>query len=156
MRRKILMAFLAALLGLAVGAITASLIGTVKLMLTPGIEYASHKAFLRAPPMVFMEGLLWLIVGGVLFVLPPGFMLLAGYAMTFRPEWSESRRTRGFALGLAAALWVPVLVIGFRNRPIDAVLLAVPMVVGAWTSLTFLNRHLSFPPKSAMTPPGEP
>jgi hypothetical protein len=153
MRRKILMAFLAALLGLAMGAITASLIGTVKLMLTPGIEYASHKAFLRAPPLVFMEGLLWLIVGGVLFVLPPGFMLLAGYAMKFRPEWVESRRTRAFALGLAAALWVPVLVIGFGNRPMDAVLLAVPMVVGMWTSLTFLNRRLSSP-KSAMTPPG--
>ena len=83
MGRKILLAFLAALLGLAVGAITASLIGTVKLMLTPGIQYSSHKAFLLAPPGIFMEGLLWSIVGGVMFVLPPGFSLLAGYAMTF-------------------------------------------------------------------------
>jgi hypothetical protein len=148
MRRKILMAFLAALFGLAMGAITVSLIGTVKLMLTPGIKYSSYKDFLLAPPLLFMEGLLWSIVGGVLFVLPLGFFLLAGYAMTFRPERAESRRTRVFALGLAAVLWAPVFFFGFRTRPVDAVLLAVPMVVGVWASLTFLNRRLCLPSNS--------
>jgi hypothetical protein len=78
MGRKVLMAILAALLGLAMGAITASLIGTVKLTLTPGIQYSSHRAFLLSPPLVFLEALLWSIVGGVMFVLPPGFLLLAG------------------------------------------------------------------------------
>ena len=148
MGRKMLMAFLAALLGLAMGVITASLIGTVKLILTPGIEYSSHRAFLRAPPLIFLEGLLWSIVGGVMFVLPPGFLLLAGYAMTFRPEWVESRHTRVFALGFAAVLWAPVFLFGFRTRRVDAVLLAVPMVVGVWTSLTFLNRRLCPPSNS--------
>jgi hypothetical protein len=148
MRRKIPMAFLAALLGLAMGVITASLIGTVKLMLTPGIQYSSNEAFLRAPPLIFLEGLLWSMMGGVMFVLPPGFLLLAGYAMTFRPEWVESRRTRVFALGFAAVLWAPVFFFGFRTRPVDAVLLVVPMVVGVWTSLTFLNRRLRLPSKS--------
>ena len=144
MRRKILMAFLAALFGLAVGTITVSVIGTVKLMLTPGIQYSSHRAFLHAP-LLFMEGLLWSILGGALFVLPLGFCLLAGYAMTFQPEWAESRRTRVFTLGLAAALWAPVFFFGFRTRPVDAILLAVPMALGVWTSLTFLNRRLCFP-----------
>jgi hypothetical protein len=148
MRRKILMAFLAALLGLAMGAITVSLIGTLKLMLTPGIQYSSHKAFLLAPPRLFMEGLLWSIVGGVLFVLPLGFFLLAGYAMTFRPERAGARSTRVFALGLAAVLWAPVFFFGFRTRPVDALLLAAAMVVGVWTSLTFLNRRLCLPSKS--------
>jgi len=148
MRRKILMAFLAALFGLAIGAITASLIGTVKLMLTPGIQYSSPKAFLLAPPRLFMEGLFWSLLGGALFVLPLGFFLLAGYAMTFRSERAESRRTRVFALGLAAVLWAPVFVFGFRTRPVDAVLLAVAMVVGVWTSLTFLNRRLCLPSDS--------
>jgi len=146
MRRKILLAFLAALLGLAMGAITASLIGTVKLTLTPGIEYSSGKAPLLAAPLVFVEGLLWSILGGALFVLPPGFALLAAYAMTFGPERVESRRTRVFALGFAAVVWALVFVFGFRNRPVDALLLAVPIVVGVWTGLTFLNRRLGLPP----------
>jgi hypothetical protein len=145
MRRNILLAFLAALFGLAMGAITVSLIGTVKLMLTPGIQYSSYKDFLLAPPLLFLEGLFWSIVGGVLFVLPLGFFLLAGYAMTFRPERAESRRTRVFALGLAAVLWAPVFFFGFRTRPVDALLLVVPMVFGVWTSLTFLNRRLCLP-----------
>lgn len=148
MRRKILLAFFAALVGLAMGAIAVSLIGTVKLMLTPGIQYSSYKDFLLAPPLLFMEGLFWSIVGGAMFVLPLGFVLLAGYAMTFQPERAESRRTRVFALGLAAVLWVPVFFFGFRTRPVDAVLLVVPMVVGVWTSLTFLNRRLCSPSKS--------
>jgi hypothetical protein len=148
MRRNILLALFAALVGLAVGAITVSLIGTVKLMLTPGIQYSSYKDFLLAPPLLFMEGLLWSIVGGAMFVLPPGFVLLAGYAITFRPERAESRRTRVLALGLAAVLWVPVFFFGFRTRPVDAVLLVVPMVLGVWTSLTFLNRRLCLPSSS--------
>ena len=136
-----MLAFLAALLGLAMGAITASLIGTIKLMLTPGIQYSSYKDFLLAPPLLFMEGLLWSIVGGVLFVLPLGFFLLAGYAMTFGPERMETRRTRRFAFGFAAVLFAPVFFFGFRARPMDGVLLAVPIVVGVWTSLRFLNRR---------------
>jgi len=142
------MAFLAALLGLAMGAITASLIGTVKLILTPGIEYSSDKAPFLAAPLVFVEGLLWSILGGAMFVLPPGVFLLAGYALTFEPERVESRRTRVFVLGFAAVLWAPVFLFGFRTRPLDAMLLTVPMVVGVWTSLTFLNRRLGLPPNS--------
>jgi glucose dehydrogenase len=95
-----------------------------------------------------MEGLFWSFVGGTLYVLPLGFSLLAGYAMTFRPERAESRRTRVLALGLAAILWAPVFLFGFRTRPLDAVLLGVAMVVGVWTSLTFLNRRLWLPSKS--------
>ena len=148
MRRKILLAFFAALVGLAMGAIAVSLIGTVKLMLTPGIQYSSYKDFLLAPPLLFIEGLFWSIVGGAMFVLPLGFVLLAGYAMTFRSERAESRRTRLFALGLAAVLWVPVFFFGFRTRSVDAVLLVVPMVVGVWTGLTFLNRRLCLPSNS--------
>ena len=140
--RKVLLAFLAALLGLATGAITVSLIGTVKLMLTPGIQYSSHEAYLRAPPLIFLEGLLWSILGGAMFVLPPAFLLLAWYAMTFGPERMETCRTRRFAFGFAAVLFAPVFFFGFRSRPMDGVLLAVPMLVGVWTSLRFLNRRL--------------
>ena len=142
MGRKILLAFLAALLGLATGAITASLIGAVKLMLTPGIQYSSSTAFLRTAPLTFMEGLLWSILGGAMFVLPPGFLLLAAYALTFAPERIETGRTREFVFGFAALLWVPVFFFGFRARPLDGVLLAVPMVVGVWISLRFLNQRL--------------
>jgi hypothetical protein len=142
MGRKILLAFLAALLGLATGAIAASLIGTIKLTLTPGIQYSSYQAFLRAPLMVFLEGLLWSVLGGAMFVLPPGFLLLVGYALTFGPERVEPGRTRRFALGIAAVLWALVFFFGFRNRPVDGLLLAVPMVVGVWTGVRFLNRRL--------------
>jgi hypothetical protein len=138
--REIWLAFLAALLGFAVGAITASLIGTVKLMLTPGIEYSSRKAFLAAPPLVFLDGLFWSLLGGSVFALL-GFLLLAGYALTFRPERLEARRARWFVLGFAALLYAPVLYFG----PAEPVLFGVPMVVAAWTSLTFLNRRLASP-----------
>ena len=140
--RKILLAFLAALLGLAAGAVTVSLIGTLKLMLTPGMEYSSLQDLLGAAPLIFLEALLWSLLGGVMFVLPPGFLLLAAYALTFGPERLETGRARGFLFGFAALLYAPVLYFG----PADAVLLAVPMVVGAWTSLAFLNRRLSCKP----------
>jgi hypothetical protein len=139
------LAFLAALLGLAVGAVTASLIGTVKLMLTPGIQYSSYQAFLRAPPMVFLEGLLWTIIGGAMFVLPPGFLLLTGYAMTFGPERREPGGTGKFVFGFSAVLFALVFFFGFRSRPLDGLLLAVPVLVGVWTSLRFLNRRLGSP-----------
>jgi hypothetical protein len=142
MGRKILVAFLAALLGLATGAVTASFLGTVKLMLTPGIEYSSYHAFLHTPPLLFLEGLLWSILGGGMFVLPLGFLLLAGYALTFGPERLETGRTRKLVFGFAAVLWALVFFFGFRARPLDGLLLAAPMVVGVWTSLTFLNRRL--------------
>jgi hypothetical protein len=140
MPRKILLAFLAALLGLAVGAVTVSLIGTVKLMLIPGMEYSSIKDFLVGLSLIFLEGLLWSVLGGGMFVLPLGFALLVWYALTFGPERMEPRRKRWFVLGLAALLYAPVLYFG----PRDALLLAMPMLLGAWISQTFLNSRLSF------------
>lgn len=140
MGRKILLAFLAALLGLATGAVTVSFLGMVKLL--PGIEYTSYKIFLVVPPLLFLEGLLWSTLGGAMFVLPPGFLLLAGYALTFGPERLETGRTRRFVFGFAAALWALVFFFGLRHRPLDALLVAVPMVLGVWTSIRFLNRHL--------------
>jgi hypothetical protein len=143
--RKIWLAFLAALLGLATGAIAASLLGTVKLMLTPGMEYSSYKDFLVGTPLIFLEGLMWLTLGGAMFVLPPALLLLAGYALTFGPERMEPGRTRKFVFGFAAVLFALLFFFGFRNRPLDGLLLVVPMVVGVWTSLTFLNRRLRSP-----------
>lgn len=138
--RKILLAFLAALMGFAVGAITVSVIGTVKLMLIPGLEYSSTQDLLRGAPLIFLEGLLWSVVGGAMFVLPPGFLLLTAYALTFRPERLEPHNTRRLVFGFAALLYAPVFYFG----PRDALLLAVPMLVGVWTGLTFLNSRLSF------------
>jgi hypothetical protein len=135
---RILLAFLAALLGFAVGAITVSLIGTVKLMLTPGMEYSSTKDLLVGAPLIFLEGLFWSVLGGALFVLPFGFLLLVWYALTFGPQRLEPGRIRWFVFGFAALLYPPMLYFG----PRDAVLLALPMLLGAWTSLTFLNRRL--------------
>ena len=142
--RKIWLAFLSAVLGLATGAIAASLLGTVKLMLTPGMEYSSYKDFLVGAPLIFLEGLMWLTLGGAMFVLPPAFLLLAGYALTFGPERMEPGRTRKFVFGFAALLFALVFFFGFRNRPLDALLLAVPILAGVWTSLRVLNSRLSF------------
>ena len=140
MGRKLWLAFLAALLGLATGAVTVSFLGMVKLL--PGIEYTSYKTFLVVPPLLFLEGMLWSILGGAMFVLPPGFLLLAGYALTFGPERLETGRTRRFVFGFAAALWALVFFFGLRHRPLDALLVAVPMLVGVWISIRFLNRRL--------------
>jgi hypothetical protein len=137
--RKLLLAFLAALLGLAVGAVSASLIGTVKLSLMPGLEYASLKDFLLGLPLIFLEGLLWSVLGGGMYVLPPGFLLLATYALTFRPKWLEPLNHRSFVIGVANLLYAPLFFFG----PRDALLFWAPMLLGVWISLRFLNSRLS-------------
>jgi hypothetical protein len=137
--RKILLAFLAALLGFLVGAVTISAIGTLKLVLMPGMEYASGRDLVRGAPLIFLEGLMWAVVGGTMYVLPAGFLLLAAYALKFRLEWLEPYYTRMFVFGLAALLYAPLVFFG----PRDVLLLVIPMLLGAWVSVRFLNHRLS-------------
>ena len=137
--QKILFAFLAALLGLAVGAATTSLIGTIELLFLPGLEYGSATDVLLGLPMTFLEGLFWALLGGVLYVLPFGFLLLIWYALTFNPERLQAGRVRWFALGFTALLYPPLFIGGARST----LLLAIAIALGAWVSLTFLNRRLS-------------
>lgn len=138
--KRILLAFLAALLGLLVGTVTMSLIGTLKLvlMLTPGMEFASRRDLIRGAPPIFLEGLMWGVVGGAMYVLPVGFLLLAIYALKFRPEWLQPYYTRLFVFGLAALVYAPLVFFG----PRDVLLLVIPMLLGAWVSVRFLNRRL--------------
>jgi hypothetical protein len=142
MRRRISLAVLAALLGFAVGAVCVSGLGTLKMILSPGIHYASFKAYLRAPLLVFMEGLLWSVLGGAIFVLPPSLLLVTIYSAAFKREWMETRCERIFTLGFTAVLWAPIFFFGFRARFLDACLVGVGTFIGVRTGLRFLNQRL--------------
>jgi hypothetical protein len=142
MRRRISLAVLAALLGFAVGVVCVSALGTLKLILSPGIQYASFKAFLVSPLYTFMEGLLWSVLGGAMFVLPQTLILLTIYSTAFKHDWLESRWENIFTLGFTTVLWVPIFLFGFRARFIDGFLVGACIFVGMRTSIRFLNRRL--------------
>jgi hypothetical protein len=148
--RKVSIAVLAALVGFAAGTITSSILGTLAFVSDPGVQYSSFKAYLIAPALIFIAGLYWTALGGALFVLPQAILLLIAYAIAFRESWRERRYLRDFTLGFAIALWIPVFYFGFRNRFLDATLVAMSMLVGAWASLGFLNRRLHKEPRSSL------
>jgi hypothetical protein len=71
------------------------------------------------PIMTMAEGMFWGVIGGAMFVFPPTVLALA----VFQP-----RNTRTAALAMSALLFFPIVFIGFRNRWIDALLLALPIL----------------------------
>lgn len=146
MFRKVSMAVLAALVGFTAGTVTSGVLGTLKLVLDPGVQYSSFKASLILPALTFMAALYWSALGGALFVLPQAVLLLMAYAIAFREGWRERRYLRDFTLGFAIALWIPVFYFGFWNRFLDAALVAMSMVVAVRASLGFLNRRLHIGP----------
>jgi hypothetical protein len=141
MFRRIVLALVAALRGFAVGVVCVSALGTLKLTLSPGIQYSSFKAFLVAPLYVFMEGLVWSVLGGAMFVLPQTLLLLSIYSTVFKRDWMERGGENIFTLGFTTVLWVPVFLFGFRARFIDALLVGAGIYLGMRTSVRFLNQR---------------
>jgi hypothetical protein len=89
-----------------------------------------------------MEGLVWSVLGGAMFVLPQTLLLLTIYSTAFKHDWIGSRGENIFTLGFTTVLWVPIFLFGFRARFIDAFLVGAGIFLGMRTSLRFLNQRL--------------
>jgi hypothetical protein len=129
--RRLGAAILASLAGLVVGAVGAALLGAVLTMLRPGIEYASRAAFLRAPLLLFAEGLFWALIGGAMFMLPVAILALT----VLRPP-----NTPAAAIGLTALLALPMIIANYPNRALESVLTALPIWVAARVGLFLFSR----------------
>jgi hypothetical protein len=130
--RRTVAAALASALGLLAGAMVAAALGSVRVLLSPGLEVASAKALLRVAVMILAEGMFWALLGGVLFLLP-----LAFAAFWFRPPDTPPAR-----LGISALLLLPILVAAFPARAVDALLLAFAVWVGVRVGLRALWTRL--------------
>jgi hypothetical protein len=125
-------AVVAAAWGLVVGATLASAVGTVQVLLSPGLEMASTpRALIVGPLMTMAEGLFWCLLGGAMYVFPPAVVAFA----IFRPP-----NTTGASFAVSAILLVPVVVVGFRGRPATALLLALPVWLGVRVALRLFSR----------------
>lgn len=63
------------MLGFLVGVAALGVLGTLELMLSPGLEVASLRGWLVTPLLILAEGLFWGLLGGAMFVLPPAFLV---------------------------------------------------------------------------------
>ena len=132
--RRIGAAALAVSWGLVVGATAAAAVGTAQVLLRPSLEIASTPgALIRVPMMILAEGLFWGLLGGAMFVLP---LAVVAFAF-FRP-----RNTQPAALAMSALLLSPIVLVGFRSRLIDALLLALPMWLGVRVALRTFSKMM--------------
>lgn len=129
--RRVGAAVWAATAGLVVGALLAAAIGTVMVVVDPGVEASSPRALLVAVPLMMLQGTLWAFLGGLVFVFPPAVVVLA----------LEPPPTRLAAPGLSIALLASLVLFGYRSRPLDALVLAIPIWVGVRIGLRQSWRH---------------
>jgi hypothetical protein len=132
--RRIGAAALAAAWGLVVGAISAAAVGTVQVLLSPGLEIApTPRALIVGPIMMMAEGAFWGLLGGAMFVFPLAVLAFA----LFRP-----RNTRTAALAISALLFFPIVLVGFRSRWIDALVLSLPIWFGVRVGLRVFSMMM--------------
>ncbi len=117
--------------GVLAGAATYAALGTIKVLLSPGLAAASPAGWLIGPFLIFAGGLFWGLLGGALFVLGPVFLVFLR-----RP-----RNKLGPAVAISSALFVPLFVFGFRGRIVDGVVLWIAVWLGVRTGLRQLERR---------------
>lgn len=133
-------ALLAALLALVTGAAAYAVTGTAKVLLSPGLEVGSPLSLLVAPPLIAIDGMLWGLLGGAMFMLPSTFVLFAALAARTGPG---QRATRTNAVAVAAAVFLPVYLVGLRGYLVDGALLAFSVWYGVRAGLGALERRLA-------------
>jgi len=133
-------ALLAALLALVWGSAAYAVTGTVKVLVSPGLDVTSPLSLLVAPPLIAIEGMLWGLLGGAMFMLPPAFLLFTALAARTAPG---RRASRTKAVAVAGAVFLPVYVIGLRGYLVDGALLAFSVWFGVRAGLRDLERRLA-------------
>jgi hypothetical protein len=111
----------------------------LKVLVSPGIEITSPLTLL-APPLIAIEGMLWGLLGGAMFMLPPAFLLFTVLAARRAPG---RRAGRTKTVAVAAAVFLPVYVIGLRGYLVDGALLAFSVWFGVRAGVRDLERRLA-------------
>lgn len=130
----------AALLALVWGSAAYAVTGTMKVLVSPGLDIGSPLSLLVALPLIAIEGMYWGLLGGAMFMLPSAFLLFAPLRVRTAPGRRASRTT---AVAVAAAVFLPVYVIGLRSHLVDGALLALSVWFGVRAGLRDLERRLA-------------
>jgi hypothetical protein len=136
-------ALLAGVSGLGVGALVYAVTGTAKVLLGPGLAVESPLGWLRGTVMVFVEAVLWGLIGGGVTLLPPTFVALLLLARRAPADGAAFRAPVSASLGLWAALFLPLFVFGLRGRVFDGLLLGASLAYGVRHALRELARRLA-------------
>jgi hypothetical protein len=136
-------AFFSAALALLAGIACYGVMGTLKVMLSPGIDAASPAAWLIAPLLILAEGLVWGLLGGGMYLLLPACLIFAGLAATQRSGEPGQRYGLLASLAVSAVLFAPFFFFGLHGRILDGMLLAVSIWVGVRIGLRQLERRLA-------------
>src|SRR4029453_17484771 len=112
-------------------------------MLSPGLEVDTRMGWVVGPIHVFEEGLFWGLLEGVVVVLPPAFLLFFALARRARPDGTGAHTTLAAAIGVWAALFVPLYVLGLRGHVVDGLLLGLSLWVGVAHGFCPMARALS-------------
>lgn len=135
-------ALIAAGVGLVWGSAAYAVTGTAKTLVSPGLDASSPLTLLVAPPLIASEGMLWGLLGGAMYLLPPAFFLFVVLAQ----HATAGRRAAPMpALAIGALLFLPVYVIGLRGHPVDGALIAFSVWYGVRAGLRELERRLETP-----------
>jgi hypothetical protein len=121
----------AAAKGVVAGAAIYAATGTLRVLVSPGLDVASPLGWLAGPLWVFAGGFFWGLVGGALFVLLPLFLVF------LRPPLD----TFPWRLALSTAVFLPLFLLGLGGRIVDGALLAVAVWAGVRTALRELARR---------------
>jgi len=125
----------AAALGVVTGAAIYAALGTLRTLVSPGLEVESPLGWLVAPFLVFAGGFLWGLLGGALFVLLPLFLVFLRHP----PD------TFAWRLGLSTVVFLPLFLLGLGGRIVDGALLAVAVWAGVRTALRQLASRMGTP-----------
>jgi hypothetical protein len=141
--RRLVAALRASVLGLLAGAAVCAVLGTLKVMLSPGLEVASPSGWLFGPLTILAEGLFWSLLGGAMYVFPPALLAFAFLATRARAGERGPWQGPLVGLGIFALLFLPPFVFGFRGALVDGALLAVAIGFGVRTGLRALDQGLA-------------
>lgn len=128
--RANLAAIRAACEGLIVGVGVRAALGTSYALSSSGIEAGWPSGWLGGAVLVFAGELIWGLIGGALFLLPPSALFFFAFAKRALASGAWPPPTRLASLVLWSTLLVPLLVFGPGGRRIEGLLLGVSLWIG--------------------------
>jgi hypothetical protein len=144
MRAKLRAAFGATLFALAIGAVVAGILSTIRLLLVAERgRNPSLMDLLMEPLLVFSTALVSSAIGALLYLLAPGYLLFAAYAIRSGGRRLTPGGTALYAIAFTLILLVPMSYVGYRPGTAEGLPLTAALVVGLWAGLRRLDGRLS-------------
>lgn len=142
---KLRAAFGATLFGLAAGAVVAGVLSAILLML--GERWSGNPSALfmalAVSLLAFSSSIIEIVTGAVLYLLAPGFVLFAAYALRPGATRPGPSRTGLYAIAFTLILFIPLFFVGYRSRVAEGLALGAGVLVGVRAGLWRLDRRLS-------------